>query len=111
MRGEHIAQRGARLINNVNTLGYIPMVADILNIPDINVAPMRIVFPEDWMEDRMHHSAQMSLTYGVLPRVTLRLSDLSNIPHRGTGVTLRIISQHLSHLWEPGGLSAPHLHY
>ena len=51
----------------------------------------------------------ISCYIGIYWGFTLSLSNLYDINHGRSGVTLRTVSHQLSHLWEEEGLSAPHL--
>jgi len=58
----------------------------------------RLVVPEDRMAGRVYHSAQRCLTKGNSLRNTLRLSNRSHFPHPESGVTLRRVLLHPSHI-------------
>ena len=81
-----------------------PMVVHILNIPDQEASSLRTIDTRSDGRKQKHHLAHNTLTHGVLPGVTLDLSNLSSDLSPGAGVTMRRGLFHPSHLWEKGRL-------
>ena len=108
MRGEQSAQTGTLFVNNVRNRGQEPREVTLLTLtltprPALPAHSATIGWPE-----QKHPSVQHPGYIGNYRGKTLRLSNLIHFYTGESGTTLRRKEQELSHLWENGGLYAPH---